>query len=193
MTVWTCLTMISLAMVAGQSSTILFTLSLSSVSSWRMNVRASSAVFIFRVVWMENSGEPNASCQMKVLISFQMTKVINLIEFNLHRNVLELGKFKQYCRKETFVSSDFPRDRYIFLIHLSNRNCVFVLSTDLFQVKFHKFKDTSFAFASFAPKNIWKALKMFVIFLTFGMFSYIFCSRYIPSDDWKMYMIDLQS
>ena len=79
MTVCTCLTMISLAMAAGQSSTMCFTLSLSWVSSCRMKSSASSAVFIFLAVWIENVGEPNASCQMKVLISFLMTKVINLI------------------------------------------------------------------------------------------------------------------
>ena len=50
MTVCTCLTMICLAMAAGQSSTMCLTLSRSRVSSCRMKRIASSAVRIFRAV-----------------------------------------------------------------------------------------------------------------------------------------------
>ena len=60
-TVCTCFMMISLAMVAGQSRTILFTLSLSKLSSCRINERPSSAVLILRAVCIENIGDPNAS------------------------------------------------------------------------------------------------------------------------------------
>ena len=108
MTVCTCLTMISLAMAAGQSSTMCFLLSRSWVSSCRMKSRASSAVFIFLAVWIENVGEPNASCQMKVLISFLMTKVINLVKFNFHWSAskcLRTLKFKQCCWKLLLTSA----------------------------------------------------------------------------------------
>ena len=62
---------ISFAMLAGQSSTMCFTDSLSTVSNCLMNWMASSEVLIFLAVCMENVGEPNASwVRIKVLVSF---------------------------------------------------------------------------------------------------------------------------
>ena len=82
---WTCFMMISFAMVAGQSSTMCFTDSLSTVSSCLMNWMASSEVLIFLAVCMENVGEPNASwVRIGVLVSFPRTKLINLGKFNFY-------------------------------------------------------------------------------------------------------------